>query len=100
MAHLSDLLIRAADTLDQGIDPFHPDWLEDNKVTHEEATCITSQMAVALRVYMAFAEATKGSLQSPPEATLEQVNSQIIDKADAAGIPVEKLMQKYLSEAG
>ncbi len=53
MSRSFDLLYRAANALEDGIDPFESSWLSENEVTLDEAYDLSDQLALGARMLIA-----------------------------------------------
>lgn len=56
---INELLLAAADALDDGRDPFSTEWLSTNNVTADECFALSESMAVAVRNYARLAPVGK-----------------------------------------
>lgn len=59
----NDLLLKAAEALEKGTDPFSHGWLSENEVTLDECFSLSERIAVIL----------KGHLASRPEDQMKQI---------------------------
>jgi hypothetical protein len=50
MTRRAELLTKAADALDDGIDPFTDGWLSENRVSSDECLSLAQQLAIGARV--------------------------------------------------